>query len=155
MEKIKPLIMLIAMLAFLASCSGEKPYNESADAKAEIRQALAEVKQTHLPLVIIFGANWCPECRALSDAIKTGKNAAKIAKEFKIVKVDVGNFDHNLDVASSYGNPIASGIPGAAFLNANNAVLYVTKPGELSTARESGENDIYEYLKKVTSSLKS
>ena len=155
MEKIIHLFILSTVLAFLTNCTGDKPYNESADAKADVRQALIEVKENHLPLVLIFGANWCPDCRALSEALTSGKNAVNIAKEFKIVKVDVGNFDHNLDVANAYGNPISGGIPGAAFVSADNTVLYVTKPGELSTARNSGDDGIYDYLKKVSVNFKS
>jgi thioredoxin 1 len=155
MDKIIKLFILSTILVFLTNCSGDKPYDESADAKADVLQALNEVKQNHLPLVLIFGANWCPDCRALSEALTSGKNAANIAKEFKIVKVDVGNFDHNLDVANAYGNPISGGIPGAAFVSADNTLLYVTKPGELSTAHNSGDDGIYNYLKKVSANFKS
>jgi protein disulfide-isomerase len=143
-------LILAILLAGLASCFEEKPYNESADAKADIRQALAEAKVENLPVVVVFGANWCPECRALSAEIKTGKNAAKIAREFKVVKVNVGDFDHNLDVANSYGNPISGGIPGAAILSPDNKVIYVTKGGELGTMRSAGEDGIYDFLKKAS-----
>ncbi len=143
-------LILTILLAGLASCFEEKPYNESADAKAEIKYALIEAKVENLPVILIFGANWCEECRALSATIKTGKNAAQITKEFKVVKVDVGNFDHNLDIAKSYGDPIAGGIPGATVLSSENTVIYVTKRGELSTARSQGVDGIYNFLKEVS-----
>ncbi|MGZ8984359.1 MAG: thioredoxin family protein [Methylotenera sp.] len=151
----KRFLMLATLLAALAACTGDSPYNESADAKANIRQALSEAKAENLPVIVIFGANWCEECRALSVAIKTGKNAAKIAKEFKVVKVNVGNFEHNLDIANSYGNPIKGGIPGAAILSSNNTVVYVTKPGELASARNMGSDGIYDFLKKSSKNVKS
>jgi thioredoxin 1 len=154
-KMLKRIFTLTILVSLFLACSGDKPYNESADAKSDVRQALVEVKENHLPLVLIFGANWCPDCRALSEALTSGKNAVNIAKEFKIVKIDVGNFDHNLDVANAYGNPISGGIPGAAFVSADNTVLYVTKPGELSTARNSGDDGIYDYLKKVSVNFKS
>lgn len=144
----KKIIFYITSLAILASC-GDKPYDESADAKADIFSALNQAKAQHLPVVLIFGANWCEECRALSATIKTGKNALKIAQEFKLVKVNVGDFDTNLDIASSYGNPINGGVPGAAILSSNNKLLYVTKPGELSIANRT-DDGIYNFLKKVS-----
>lgn len=151
----KRFLLLTTLLTAFAACTGEKPYNESADAKANIRQALSEAKAENIPVVLIFGANWCEECRTLSAAIKTGKNAAKIAKEFKIVKVDVGNFNRNLDIANSYGNPIAGGIPSATILSSDNAVIYVTKRGELSSDLGIGEDGIYNFLKKTAKNVKS
>jgi thioredoxin 1 len=148
------LYIFFTLLVILAACTGDKPYNESADAKADIKHALIEAKEGNLPVILIFGANWCEECRALSATIKTGKNAAQITKEFKVVKVDVGNFDHNLDIAKSYGNPIAGGIPGATVLSSDNTVIYVTKRGELSAARSQGEDGIYNFLKEVSKTPK-
>lgn len=82
------------------------PYSATADAKADVAHALAEAKAAHVPVLLIFGANWCEDCRALDKALKEGKNAELMKKEFRVVKVDVGNFDHNLDVAQAYGNPL-------------------------------------------------
>jgi len=144
----KRFVILTTLLAILTACSKEGPYDESADANKDIQQALSVAKAERLPLVVIFGANWCPDCRAVSAELKTGKSAAKIAKEFKIVKVDVGNFDHNLDVAKAYGNPISGGIPGAALLSSDGTLLYVTKPGELSSARKMGDDGIYNFLQR-------
>jgi thioredoxin 1 len=146
----KKLYILLALLTGLSACSRDKPYNESADAKADIKHALIEAKAESLPVILIFGANWCEECRALSSVIKTGKNATRITKEFKVVKVNVGNFDHNLDITKFYGNPIGGGIPGATILSPDNKIIYVTKPGELSTARSRGDDGIYNFLKQVS-----
>jgi protein disulfide-isomerase len=81
----KKLYISLALLLGISACSGDKPYNESADANADIKQAFIEAKVDNLPVILIFGANWCEECRALSATIKTGKNAAQIKKEFKVV----------------------------------------------------------------------
>ncbi len=151
----KQFLMLTSVLFALAACSGDQPYDESANAAANIHQALSDAKTENLPVVVIFGANWCEECRALSAAIGTGKHAEKFAKEFKVVKVDVGNFNRNLDIAGLYGNPIEGGIPGATILSSDNKVIYVTKRGELSTARSVGEDGIYDFLNKHSENFKS
>ncbi|MEO8122527.1 MAG: thiol reductase thioredoxin, partial [Burkholderiales bacterium] len=69
-----------------------------------------------------------------------------MARSFRVVKVDVGNFDHNLDVAAAYGNPINKGIPAAVILSPTNQVLYATRPGELADARRMSESGIYEFF---------
>ena len=144
------LYALTILLVSLMACTGQKPYDEDADARAVIAKAITEAKLAKLPIVIIFGANWCPDCRGLSDAIDHGKNALEIAKEFKIVKIDVGNFDTNLDVSKIYGNPIAGGIPGAAILSFEGNLIYVTKPGELASVRSQSDESQYNFLKEVT-----
>ena len=145
----KHLILLLSALFLIASCSSsEGPYNESADARADIQQALVKSANEQKPTVIIFGANWCPDCRALNDHITAGPNAAQIASEYIIVKVNIGNFDTNLDISDDYGNPIQGGIPGAALLSPDGTLVYSTKPGELATARQSSEDGFYTWLQK-------
>ena len=147
---IKPAIAAIAVaLASLAAQAAELPYNEQADAKAELKQALAKGSSARKPVLLIFGANWCKDCRALDAAIKGGKNAELIAREFEVVKIDVGNFDHNLDVAAQYGNPIKKGIPAAVIVSPDNRVLYATRAGELADARSMNEGDVYAFFKQA------
>ena len=72
----------------------------------------------------------------------------------KVVKVDVGNFNKNLDVAEAYGNPIKKGIPAAVVLSPENKVLYATRLGELADARNMSETGIYDFFKRVTQAAK-
>ena len=153
MRKI-PLILLGALLA--ASAVGAPlPYDETADAKAAVRQALAAARESRTPVFVIFDANWCEDCRALDRAIQSGKSSELLAREFKVVKVDIGNFDRNLDLVATYGNPIKKGIPAAVVLSPNNEVLYATRAGELADARRMSESGIYDFLKKVTQTAKA
>ena len=76
------------------------------------------------------------------------KSASLIDGKFVLVKIDVGNFDKNLDIAQSYGNPIKKGIPAAVLLSPDNKILYSTKAGELADARRMGENGIYDFFNK-------
>jgi thioredoxin 1 len=105
-------VFLLASLAASVALAAPLPYDESADAKADLKRTLAEGKAAGKPVLVIFGANWCKDCRALDQALSTGRNAELVKREFKVVKIDVGNFDKNLDVAEAYGNPIKKGIPG-------------------------------------------
>lgn len=126
------------------------PYDASADAKMDVEHALLAAKSSHKPVLIVFGANWCEDCRALDRAIKRGKSAALLARSFNIVKVDVGNFDRNLDLVAAYGNPIKKGIPAAVVVSVDNKVLYATKAGELANARRMSATGIYDFFRKVS-----
>jgi len=142
-------LLLTALLTTVAGAAA-LPYNTTADAKADVQSALAQAKANHVPVLIIFGANWCEDCRALDRALKTGKNAELMAHSFQVVKVDVGNFDHNLDLANSYGNPIKKGIPAAVVVTPDNQLLYSTKAGELADARRMSDTGIYDFFEHVS-----
>ena len=148
---------LIALVTFLLAATAQgapPPYDEKADAKADLQRALSAAKSSGTPVLVIFGANWCPDCRALDKALSTGKNAELVAREFKVVKVDVGQFDRNLDLAARYGNPIKKGIPAAVVLSADGEVLYATRLGELADARHMSDTGIYDFFKGVVQSAK-
>jgi thioredoxin 1 len=127
-----------------------RPYDKSVDAKAAVHQAFDAAWSSHLPVLIVFGANWCEDCRTLDAALQKDQSAALVAGSFQLVKVDVGNFDRNLDLAATYGNPIKKGIPAAVVVSADNRLLYATKAGELANARRMSETGIYEFFKQVS-----
>ena len=146
----KRLLVIPALLFALACHAADGPYDESANAKAQIKDALAQSATTGVPVLVVFGANWCADCKILDLAMKQGASAPFFAREFKVVKVDVGRFNHNVDIAQSYGVPLKNGIPAVVILSPQSEVLYVTRAGELADARSMGENGIYEFLRKVT-----
>jgi protein disulfide-isomerase len=141
--------LLVCLLSPLAGAA-ELPYDESAEATSLIQKALISAKASGVPVLVILGANWCGDCRALDEALKSKQNAERIATEFRVVKIDVGNFDRNQLLALSYGNPIQNGIPAAVVLSPDNQVLYTTRAGELAGARLISEKGIYDFLKRVS-----
>lgn len=136
-----------AIAAAAAAAAG--PYDEAGNAKADIAATLAEAQRAKVPVIVVFGANWCGDCKMLDMAFKTGASAPLIAEKFKVVKVNVGRFDRNVDVAESYGVPLKSGIPAVAILSTQGKVTYATRAGELADARKMGDDGVYEFFKKV------
>lgn len=129
-------------------------YDEAADAKAAIRTTLAEAEKARLPVLVVFGANWCGDCRMLDATFKNGPSAPLIAKSFKVVKVDVGRFDRNVDIAEGYRVPLKKGIPAVAVLSPQGKLLYATEGGELADARKMGDQGVYDFFNRVTASAK-
>ena len=140
------------MLLAASAVAGELPYNETSDAKLDIKEALSQVSAAQTPVIVVFGANWCGDCKMLDAAMKTGASAPLISRDFKVVKVNVGHFDKNVELAKSYGVPLSKGIPAMAILSPKGEVLYATKEGELSNARKMGDKGVYDFLKQVTAS---
>ncbi len=151
----KILHTLFLMVLAAAAAAADNPYNETADAKLDIKQALTQAASNQTSVIVVFGANWCPDCKVLDIAMKSGTSAKLLARDFQIVKVNVGHWDTNLDVAKSYGVPLEKGIPAVAILSPKNKVLYVTKEGELANAGKMGETGIYDFFKRVTASVQA
>ena len=151
----KRLLLLLTLLVVVNARAADLPYDTTADASADIHQALARARATHTPVLLIFGANWCEDCRSLDSSLKTDKNAALMKHEFQLVKIDVGNFDHNLDVSNSYGNPIGKGIPAAVIVSPDNKILYSTRAGELSDARRKNADGVSGFFKQAIASAKA
>lgn len=41
---------------------------------------------------------------------------------FNVVKVNVGNFDRNLDLTKRFGNPVENGIPAAVLVSPDKRI---------------------------------
>lgn len=142
----KTLTLLAAALLVTLAQAAPWPYDEKADAGGDVQHALTAAQHDRKQVLLIFGANWCSDCRALDKAMH-GSSQHLIEDRFEIVKIDVGNFDKNLYLANRYGNPIAKGIPSLVVVNAANHVLYATLDGELANAGQMSEQSIYAFLK--------
>ena len=121
-------------------------YNEQADARADLNQALAQANAQQRNVLVVFGANWCGDCMALDRKFSGGTLAGPIAKRFVVLKVNVGRFDKNTDLAAQMGVPLKKGIPAVAVLGRDGQVLSATSGGELADARNMGDDAVLKVL---------
>ena len=147
-------LALLLMLFAASSLAADGPYDESADARREVQRALADAAVAKASVLVVFGANWCADCKILDMTMRKDPTSALVAREFKVVKVDVGRFDRNVDLATAYGVPLKSGIPAIAILSPRHEVLYATRAGELADARKMGEAGIHEFFKRAAASAR-
>ena len=123
-------------------------YNESVDARAEIKEALVKATAEHKRVIIVFGANWCYDCRVLDAAFHGGDLAAILAANYEVVHVDIGKGEKNQDLAKKYEVPLSRGIPGLAVLDADGKLVYSQKNGEFENARALAPKDFLAFLNK-------
>jgi thioredoxin 1 len=124
-------------------------YDESADAAAQVAQALSKAKTDNKQLMIVFGANWCGDCKMLDGEFKKTALKALLDANYVIVKVDVNRFNKNLDVVKTYGDVIKKGIPSIVIATPSNQLVYATNGGELADARKMGEAGVAEFFQKL------
>jgi len=123
------------VLTGLARAASEAIYDEKADAPKQVSAAIAEALRSGKHIVLVFGANWCPDCHALDAQMHKPELAAIVEKNFLIVKIDVGSMDKNLDLAQKYGVPLRRGIPAMAVLDSQGKLLYAQDQGQFADAR--------------------
>ena len=132
----------------IVALAASLPYDDAAGSSGSVTQRHDAARSQNKDVLVIFGANWCEDCRDLDKAMH-GSSASLIDPLFVVVKINVGNFDRNLDLAARYGNPIQKGIPAAVLFTPTDKVVYSTKAGELANARRMGDSGIYDFFSKV------
>ena len=118
-----------------------KLYNETADAKSVIENAVKAAADDDIRVVVNWGANDDERCNAFTAATRSEEitKASYFSDEYKLVYVDVGHLDRNLDLAASYGVKLETGsLPYLLVLDRNGKVLDRASAADLSTSGAPG-----------------
>jgi thiol-disulfide isomerase/thioredoxin len=121
-------------------------YDEAADAKADISRAVSQAQRDHRRLLLVFGANWCGDCRTLDTRFHEPPAASIIDASFIVIHVDIGRADKNLDLAKKYGIPLKKGVPAVAVLESDGSLLYSQRNGEFEPARRMDPQVFIDFL---------
>jgi hypothetical protein len=101
-----------------------KLYNETADAKAQIAAAVASAAEDDVRVLINWGANDDDWSTKVSAAQRTPEVSAKFRDDYKLVYVDTGKLDKNLELAKSFGVTLkGDALPHLTVLDARGKVL--------------------------------
>ncbi|HEY6248825.1 MAG TPA: thioredoxin family protein [Candidatus Angelobacter sp.] len=119
-------------------------YRADVNAQQEITETLGEAAKEHKRVLLVFGANWCGDCYALDYGFHQPRIEPLLNANFKVVHVDIGRSDRNLDLAKKYQVDLEKGIPSLAVLSSQGAVLYST--AQFERARVMTEEDIIQFL---------
>jgi thiol-disulfide isomerase/thioredoxin len=125
-----------------------QPYDDAADAKAEIAKAVSRAQRDHRRLLLVFGGNWCGDCLALDRSFHEAPAAGIIEAGFIVVHVSIGRFDLNKDVAGKYQIPLEKGVPAVAVLDSDGTLLYSQRNGEFEPAGRMEPQVFIDFLNK-------
>ena len=123
----------------------QAPFNEGADAHADVALALSRAAATHKYVLLDFGGNWCPDCRVTSGVLEMKEVQPWIARNFIVVPIDVGRMYKNLDIAQAYGQKLHA-VPTIVVLDATGKILNAGNPTALSDARSMTPQAIVDTL---------
>ncbi len=124
-------------------------YNKDANARAEIREAVAKAAKDHQRVILVFGGNWCYDCHVLDQAFRQADVAPILEQNFSVVHVDIGeDGKKNNDLAAEYRVPLEKGVPALAILGSDGKLLYSQRNGEWESARSLDPDDVIAFLNK-------
>jgi thiol-disulfide isomerase/thioredoxin len=110
------------------------PYNEAADAGAEVTAAIARAQADHKFVLLDFGGNWCPDCRITAAALELPEVKPWLDKNFAVVKIDIGRLNKNLDIGDRY-NVHVKAVPTIIILDRQGRMINAGNPAALKDAR--------------------
>ena len=147
-------LALAPALAVLAACahspapqvenhhSQVRHYDAAMDASSAVDAALARAAQRGTKVMLVMGANWCHDSRALADLLDTPRSSKLIESSFELVLVNVGmpqtGDGHNLDIARRFGLASLPGTPNVLIIDASGRLL---NPETATSWRDAASRD--------------
>ena len=126
-----------------------KFYKPGNDARAVFASGLSSAISTNNYLMVVFGADWCPDCRKLYENLASEEVASYMDDHMNFVTIDVGRKDLNIDLAMELGVTVSNGIPVAVFFSPDGDLIGTTNQGELEPSRYFSSSQILRFVRKV------
>ena len=120
-------------------------YPPTADARKEIANAVQAAAKEHKRVLLVFGASWCFDCFALDYRFHQPNIQPLLEKNYRVVHVDIGEHDKNLDIANRYNTPTEA-VPALAVLDGNGKLLYSGRLHQFSAARNLDPQVLVKFL---------
>jgi len=146
---------LVILTSLLAGCAhtpkrgATGPFDEAADARSQVTNAIAEARQLNRNVLLIFGANWCSDSRATIKLFETNAAIAKrLNSSFVVVTIDVGSEGEtrNADLVEQYHAATYEGIPVLVILDHSGKPLNDTRLDRLT-------DDVYQRPERISEFL--
>ena len=123
-----------------------RPFGDPDRAGRDVADAMGRAKANGHRVLLVFGANWCHDSRALAGWFATPRFAAMLGPRYEIVWIDVGQKDHNLDLARRFGLDGIKGTPTVLMLDSAGKPLNLKDAPRWHDASKRGEDKIYRYF---------
>jgi len=122
------------------------PYNGSEYSTNDLNEFISNTITKDKQPIIIFGANWCPDCRIFSATMDIPKIKSYIDQNFEVLYVDVKRYEINMNLMKEFGIEPAEGIPRLLIFDKNRKLINSSNTTEWRTARDRTSQEIFNFF---------
>ncbi len=126
------------------------PYDGTIYSVKNLNKFMNETIAANKQPILMFGANWCPDCRIFAGTMNIPKIKAYIEERFNVLYIDVKRYEINMHLMEEYGIPSAEGIPRLLVFDKDKNLLNNSRTAEWRTARDRSSQEIFDFFQEIT-----
>ncbi|MDG1243567.1 MAG: thioredoxin family protein [Porticoccaceae bacterium] len=123
-----------------------KPFSEQVITAKQLKDFISKALELKKQPLVIFGANWCPDAQCLEAIMRMLTVTKFLAQHYEIMRVDVGDYDQNMELYTVFDMPSEEGVPRVVILDLKGRVLNFDSNDRWRTARETDPQEIFNYF---------
>jgi hypothetical protein len=123
-----------------------KPFSEQVITAKQLKDFISKALELKKQPLVIFGANWCPDAQCLEAVMRMLTVTKFLAQHYEIMRVDVGDYDQNMELYTVFDMPSEEGVPRVVILDLKGRVLNFDSNDRWRTARETDPQEIFNYF---------
>lgn len=122
------------------------PYDGKEYSSEEVKLFIENTIDGSMQPIIIFGGNWCPDCRIFDGTLQMPTIKKFIDEKFKILHIDVGRYDINMNLLELFGIPPEKGVPRVLVFDLERKLINNSSTTEWTTARDRDPQEIFNFI---------
>jgi thioredoxin 1 len=123
-----------------------KPFSGKVITARQLKNFISKALELKKQPLVIFGANWCPDAQYLEAVMGMLTVTKLLAQHYEIMRVDVGDYDQNMELYTVFDMPSEEGVPRVVILDLKGRVLNFDSNDRWRTARETDPQEIFNYF---------
>ena len=122
------------------------PYDGKEYSSEEVKLFIENTIDGSMQPIIIFGGNWCPDCRIFDGTLQMPTIKKFVDEKFKILHIDVGRYDINMNLMELFGIPPEKGVPRVLVFDLERNLINNSSTTEWTTARDRDPQEIFNFI---------
>lgn len=144
------LFLITISFAFGQSIEKKKVYDETANAKLQIKEALAKANKNNKHVLLQIGGNWCSWCILFNNLTTTNEEInAFLNNNYEVAHINYSPKNKNEAVLADLKHPERFGFPVFVILDNNGNLIHTQSSGYLESKEFKGHDpkEVLDFLK--------